>query len=88
MSTINIEGIDRDKLLEALWKRAPAACYFEGISPSFSIEQAKLQLIDGYADYICGRPIKTNIYNYDEIDPSLYDRDAGDGAFMEVLNSM
>ena len=64
MPTINIKDIDRVKLLEELWKRAPDAAFFgSDPGPSFSVDVAKKELRqDGYADYICGRPIKTNIF--------------------------
>ena len=90
MSTINIQGIDRQKLLHALWKRAPVAAYYgSGKGPDFYITEALKQVsVDGYCDYICGRPIKTNIFNQDEIDPRMYDRDAGEGAFQEVMDSL
>jgi hypothetical protein len=89
MPTINIKDIDRVKLLEELWKRAPDAAFFgSDPGPSFSVDVAKKELRqDGYADYICGRPIKTNIFTKDEIDPYLYDRDSGYGAFKSVVDS-
>ena len=91
-SGVVITDIDRDQLLAALWERAKPALYFErsGIDPpGFSLEGARKELrLDGYADYVCGRAIKTDVYTNDIVNPWLYDRDAGDGAFQEVVNAL
>ena len=92
MPTIDISGINREELLCALWERASPASYFQATGsepPTFSFAVAKQQLRhDGYADYVCGRAIKTNIFSGDQVDPLLYDRDAGAGAFQEVVDSL
>ena len=92
MIRVNIQGIGRDQLLEARWNRSQPAAFFSNNNvetPSFDLEKAKGQLSsDGYVDYICGRIIKTNIYMGDEVDPYLYDRDIGVGAFQEVVDSL
>ena len=92
MSTVDISGIDKHQLLQALWTRSKPATFFGQsgrVPPDFNLTVAKSQLSnDGYADYICGRAIKTNIYQEDIVDPYLYDRDAGEGAFQEVVDSL
>ena len=40
-----------------------------------------------YFDYLCGRPLKIDI-STDEIDPRLYDRDAGEGACARAIASI
>ena len=92
MSFIDITNIDRDRLLEALWNRSKPAAFFGSSNitpPEFNLSGAKSEIShDGYADYVCGRPIKTNIYTQTRIDPYFFDRDAGHGAFQEVVNSL
>ena len=92
MPTVDISGIDKEILLEALWTRSTPAAFFSlngSTPPPFSFSAAKSELSnDGYADYICGRAIKTNIYQEDTIDSYMYDRDAGTGAFQEVVNQL
>ncbi|AKI80656.1 hypothetical protein QJ850_gp043 [Acanthamoeba polyphaga mimivirus] len=56
--------------------------------PSFDITEAKKELRNGYADYICGRVIKADIYSDDTVDPRMYDRDNGQGAFKRVVDSL
>jgi hypothetical protein len=92
MPSIDITNIDRDGLLEALWNRSKPAAFFHSNNvtpPIFNLYEAKSQIgNDGYADYVCGRAIKTNIYTQDMVDPYLFDRDAGYGAFQEVVDSL
>lgn len=87
--SIDINGLNRDILLEALWKSSSPAAFFRfsGLpSPSFDINEAKRVLRDGYADYVCGRSIKTDIYSKDIVDPTMYDRDNGTGTFKKVVD--
>lgn len=92
MSTVDISGINKEELLQALWTRSKPATYFShsgSTPPTFNFSVAKQELSnDGYADYICGRAIKTNIYLEETVDPYMYDRDAGTGAFQEVVNQI
>ena len=89
--SVNISGLNRDLLLEALWNASQPASFFRfsGLtSPSFDINEAKSALNRGYADYVCGRVIKTDIYSSDTADPSMYDRDNGQGAFQRVVDRL
>jgi hypothetical protein len=96
MDTINVSGLSREKLLRELWKNTPYAPYYilNNIDPPhFDIEKAKNDIKKrsqlGYADYICGKPIKCYIFGEsDEINPQNYDRDAGKGTFQKVVNQM
>lgn len=90
--SINIAGLDRDILLQALWENsAPASFFMFSIMapPAFDIVRAKQELHrNGYADYICGRVIKADIYSSDTVDPKMYDRDIGQGAFQKVVDKL
>ena len=92
MPSIDITNIDRDSLLEALWNRSKPAVFFQSNNvtpPKFTLSEAKLHVrSNGYVDYVCGRAIKTNIYTQDQVDPYGFDRDAGKGAFQEVVDSL
>ena len=41
-----------------------------------------------YPDYICGRLIKSDIYNSNLIDPYLYDRENGKNSFKQVVETI
>lgn len=93
-SLLDISDIkDRDALLEALWTHSSKTTnFFTGqpiIDYPFNIETARKSLgFSGYADYICGRVIKANIYGPNKVDPVDYDRNNGKDAFQTVLNSI
>jgi hypothetical protein len=86
--TIDIKGIDRDKLLYHLWLNQKSTSLFAFVA-SYDADAAK-QSADyrGYVDYACGRAIKTTIFGSDEINPRLYDRDAGSGTFQRVVDQL
>jgi hypothetical protein len=91
MTSVDITTINPDELLEELWKRSKPAGFFLGTNippPQFSLTEAKLQLVSGHADYICGRAIKANVYGGDSADPRLYDREMGEGAFQKVVDDL
>ena len=91
MTTVDIKGLDKDTLLHALWERSTPASFFKFSylpPPPFDLAKAKSQLQNGYADYVCGRIIKADIYNKDVVDPWSYDRDNGIGAFAEVVANL
>lgn len=82
--SIDITNIDRDLLLEELWKKSKIIVKFA----PFNLKIAKQQMTNSYPDYICGRAIKLEIYNSNMIDPYLYDRDNGDGAVYNIVNNI
>jgi len=50
---VDVTGIDRDKLLLALWTNSKPAAFFKNIPhmiPSFDLNQAKLETRNGYVD--------------------------------------
>ena len=88
MSKINIQGIDKVKLLEALWQKQIVAGFYANMrlpSPKFDEIEAKKAVLN-YIDYFCGRCIKCDISG-ETADPCLYDRDAGDGVFKKIVDS-
>lgn len=81
---IDITNINRDLLLQKLWESSTNK--YNKYNLTFNFETAKREIkLSGYPDYICGRPIKTDIYNNNIIDPYLYDRENGDKKFEEVV---
>lgn len=89
MSNVNIEGINKVQLLKALWlKSSPASFFSNGLisPPSFDDRTAEAAVLQ-YIDYFCGRCIKCDLTT-NEVDPYLYDRDFGTGAFARVVASL
>jgi len=88
--TIDISGLDKVELLERLWSRQIVASFFRMSgrpSPAFDRKRAADAVKADYIDYFCGRCIKTDL-SKDVVDPRLYDRDAGAGAFAEIVAEM
>ena len=83
---VNINGIDKDALLYALWFHAKPSSY--GSKEPYDVENAKKQLIFGYAYIVCGKIIKCDIYNSDNVDKTFYDNENGDGMFLYIVNSL
>ena len=72
-----------------MWENQVTAGYFifsGNPQPKFDEKLAK-KVVDNYIDYLCGKAIKTNLSG-DLVEPHLYDRDAGKGKFLEIVNSM
>lgn len=92
---VDISGLDRMVLLKALWSNAkPAAFFTMGLgfskgAPGWDEEEAKKEIFNGYVDYVCGRCIKCYLFcESTTVDPGLYDREYGDGAFSKVVASL
>ena len=92
--TISIKGLDKVMLLKALWENRLPAAFFNSVdailsgtvAPSFDWKQAR-QAVESRIDYFCGRGIKCDLSG-DDVDPWLYDRDAGKGAFQKIVESL
>ena len=87
--SVNISGLSKVMLLERLWTRMKPAAFFAynpSLTPSFNKEEAK-KAVEGYIDYFCGRCIKSDLSG-DTANISLYNRDAGKGAFEEIVKKM
>ena len=87
--SISIAGINKIKLLQALVQRTAfigfnAQMGYHG--PSFDEAKAR-EAVKRRIDYYCGKPIKCDLSG-DEVDPWLYDRDAGQGAFARCVESV
>lgn len=92
-----IKGFDKPALLQALVDNANfMGGQHGGIVQILARMQAPLSRADaeaalahdnGYVDYCTGRSIKVD-FSKDEVDPSLYDRDNGEGAFKKVVDGM
>lgn len=87
---ISIKGLDRAKVLAALYNgaRAQGAGFIQYDSTPMGEKEAR-QLLQRQTnfDYLKGRVMKVNLSS-DEIDPYLYDRDNGQGAFAKVINAL
>lgn len=89
MTTVNIQGLDKVELLHALWSNQKSASFFtmSGIpSPQFDHQEANTAVLERI-DYFCGRAIKCDL-SKNEVDPGLYDRDAGQGTFEKIVNQL
>lgn len=67
LAKVNIKGVDRLKLLKALWEQRPPALFYclnpHVKIPEWDEEKAKEVLKYGYIDYFQGRCIKANLTN-------------------------
>ena len=87
--SVSIKGVDKVKLLTALWKGAKPAAFFAfsgRISPIFD-ESAAKDAVRGYIDYYCGRCIKTDLSG-DIANPTSYDAEWGAGSFQKIVKSL
>ncbi len=88
MSQIDITGLDEVLLLHCLWIAVSdqvAICY-GGTQLSFS-DKLAIEAVKSYIDYFQGRTIKTDL-SEDEVDPYLYDKNAGQGEFQRCVDSL
>jgi hypothetical protein len=82
----DISGVDKMVLLKKMWENATPARFFSDTlsqAPAWDHDVAA-EAIQGYVDYLLGRPIKMDLSG-DTVDASCYDRDAGEGTFVRVL---
>ena len=92
MSEIDITGIDKKQLLKELWKNSKTAGFFtmSGM-PAPGCNDAEIDRVfssqDCYADYLCGRVIKTS-FKTNKLNPWGYDRDNGAGAMQKVVDAV
>lgn len=89
MQQVDIRGLDKVVLLRKLWENMKVAAFFEQLpwlAPPF-VEGLASDAVGKYIDYFCGRCIKCDL-SKDTVDPFLYDRDAGAGAFARIVAAM
>jgi len=88
---IDITGLNKLQVLQALWNHSKPASFFQhmpaSIIPKFSVLEAQDLILYGYVDYCCGRLIKTN-FKTDMLDPTMYDREYGSGAMQKVIDGL
>jgi hypothetical protein len=87
---INISGIPKEKVLVALYNKAKALGMgvFQYIPGDMKEDDAKIILKETKSfDYLYGRVMKVNISG-DSFDDWLYDRDNGEGAAKEAIESI
>ena len=88
--TVDIRGLDKERLFIALLGGAKVAGFF-GFhgqpSPPQPTEIPDKKVLDSYIDYYMGRVIKANLSG-DTVDPRGYDRDNGQGAFKSVVDEL
>ena len=95
MPFVNIEGLNRNELIRQLWKNQKVASFFTlgagGLLPQPPLptdEDIEKQMYMGGLDYLNGRCIKTNFKNLAQVETRLYNRDAGEGKFEEIVRKM
>jgi len=79
--SLDISGLPKLILLKRLILYSPPNLFI------FDEDNAKAALERGYIDYLGGRAIKCDLTK-DKIDPYLYNRDAGKGAFEKIVQEM
>jgi hypothetical protein len=87
---LDISGLNKVELLKRLWEKQIVAGFFKfsGLpSPAFDKKEAESAVKKGYIDYFCGRAIKTDL-SKNEVDTWLYNRDAGNNVFEEIVEVM
>lgn len=86
--TIDITGIDKVKLLQALYNRAkPLGLGFLHFTPQPLTNEEALKLIVEYRgnfDYLNGRVMKVNLSG-DTMSGQLFDRDNGEGEAQKAV---
>lgn len=86
---INIRGLDKVKLVQALYGRAKShGMGFLSFMPGgLTTTAAALLVQQGFMDYVSGRVMKISV-DGDFMDEGLYDRDNGYGAAQEAVDDV
>ena len=91
MSTISIKGLNKVALLKELYINAWQSPMYFGSPPTPEdfVERIEKCRNDQYfcIEYFFGRAIKVDL-DEDDVDPWLYDRDAGTGAFQKCVETV
>ena len=89
-SEVSIKDLSKVALLHMLWDKQIVAGYFNfmsSIAPKFDFANAEETINKGYIDYYAGRCIKADLSG-DIARTASYNRDAGQGAFEDIVHSM
>lgn len=82
---ISIKGLDKGAVVAALYNRARAQRMgFLHYSPEPMTPEEGAEYAGRYIDYLSGRAMKVDVTG-DNLDPTLYDRDNGQGAAARVI---
>ncbi len=88
---VDISGLDKEELIEALWESSRIAPFFGpyGVGPRLDREEIERVLAseDKDFDYLSGRVMKVH-FRSDKVNPEGYDRDNGPGEFKEVVDAL
>lgn len=88
MESIDISDLDIKILLKELWNNTIIASFFI-FNPEVPVpDYIEPQKYNRYFDYHCGRPIKIDFSNVNNVYYKGYDRNAGDGAFLKVVSKL
>ena len=84
IAQIDISNIDTNMLMRLLWENATNT--YNKLNLNY-VENMMLKQLhrDGYADYICGRPIKCCIYNTTMVNPTNYNVNNGVNKFQNIV---
>lgn len=86
--TIDVSDLDIKILFKELWKNTIVASFYKFNSHIPIPEFSEPENYNTYFDYHCGRPFKTNFKDLKNVDYMLYDRDAGTGKFLEIVEKL
>lgn len=86
---VDVKGIDRMELLEAVWEHSRPVFHFMQ-DANFDREKASRQLDgNGYAKYICDRWIDLHVMvEGDLMYPTMHDRIYGEGSLQRTVSSL
>lgn len=88
--TISLVGLDRAEVFAALYNgaRAQGLGFLQYDPQPMTRDDANNQGYNaGYHDYVNGRVMKIDL-DKDDLDPTLYDRDNGQGAAATIINAL
>jgi len=88
METLDVSDLDIKVLLKELWTNTITAGFYKFNTDVKKPEYSEPEYYNRYFDYHCGRPIKTDFSNLNKVVTSLYDRDAGNGKFLEIVTKL
>ena len=85
---IDVSDLDIKILFKELWKNTITASFYR-FNPYIKIPDfTEPENYNTYFDYHCGRPIKTNFEDLKNVNYMAYDRDAGIGKFLEIVEKL
>lgn len=93
MSVVDVSDLDLAQLLIALWENSSPASFFRYStlpSPYKPSRENTLEFLEKtkYIDYFEGRCIKIDFSDPTQVNPWLYNRDMGAGAFERIANKL